>query len=278
LTEQLNLKEGWKEFWRADDVDVVQFCGFDNGYFYGMLIPALLLAYDPQIKLAKAVLLNEFYYLDGSKFSTSRNHAIWCRELLERVPLDTVRFYLALSGPETEQTNFTMGEYEETVRRELTSGWQGWLQELGAKLATEFDSVTPAAGDLTDEQREFYEKLKRFIAKAAGAYEATSYSPRRAASVLVELVRAAREFSAQKNSQTSVALELAAAKTLAILAGPIMPEFSARLWSDLGNGAPISAAHWQGEPQWVPSGTRINNLDQPYFAEMAYAKSQTAVS
>src|SRR5205814_417630 len=64
LSQKLGLSEGWKEFWRNDDVEVVQFCGFDNGYFYGMLIPALLLAYDPEIKLPTAILLNEFYRLD----------------------------------------------------------------------------------------------------------------------------------------------------------------------------------------------------------------------
>ena len=276
LSEKLDLKAGWKEFWRTEDVDVVQFCGFDNGYFYAMLIPALLLAYDPQIKLAEAILLNEFYYLDGSKFSTSRNHAIWCRELLERVPLDTVRFYLALSGPETEPTNFTIKQYEETIRRELISGWQGWLRELGTKLDTEYDGVAPSARVLTNEQHEFTEKLKGFMTEATSAYEPANFSPRRAASVVVELGRATRDFckaedqrrngSRENSRPTTVALELAAANTLAILSGPIMPGFSARLWRDLGNEMPVSGAHWEESPQWVPGGTRISHLDQPYFA------------
>lgn len=276
LSEKLGMEGGWRTFWHADDVDVVQFCGFDNGYFYGMLIPALLLAYDPQIKLAKAVLLNEFYHLDGSKFSTSRNHAIWGRELLEREPVDAVRFYLALSGPETEQTNFTLAEYEETVGRELASHWQGWLRELGTKLSDEYGSLAPAVGVWTDEQHQFYEKLRACIAEAAAAYEAESFSPRRAARVLLEVVRAAREFGAASDEQqrqnaqrsvrrTGLALELAAAKTLAVLSGPLMPEFSERLWRDLGNDTPSLDGIWEENPQWVPSGTRINQLTRPYF-------------
>jgi methionyl-tRNA synthetase len=279
LSEKVGLKGGWKPFWQADDVDVVQFCGFDNGYFYAMLIPALLLAYDPQIRLAKAILLNEFYYLDGAKFSTSRNHAIWCRELLGRAPVDTVRFYLALTGPETEQTNFTLAEYEETVRRELTSGWSGWLRELGAKLSTEYDNIAPAQGVWTDEQHRFYEKLKGCVAEATAAYEATTYSPRRAARALIEVVGAARHFgkasddrtqlAGQRNvRQTGVALELAAAKTLAVLAGPIMPDFSARLWRDLGNETPLLTGSWEESPQWVPAGTRIDHLNRQYFPEL----------
>ena len=264
LSEKFGLKEGWREFWGTDDVDVVQFCGFDNGYFYGILIPALLLAYDPDIKLPAAILLNEFYRLDGSKFSTSRNHAVWCRELIERASLDAIRFYLALCGPETEQTNFTLADFEQTVQRELIDNWQGWLRDLGTKVAIEYNGVAPPAeNNQTNEQREFYDKLKRLIAEAFEAYEVGTFSPRRAASVLMELGRAARRFSQTHNrNQTDIALQLAAAGTLAMLSGPIMPEFSARLRRDLGDATP---AGWHDTPQWVAPGTRINNLDQPYF-------------
>lgn len=285
LSEESGLQGGWKRFWQVDDVDVVQFCGFDNGYFYAMLIPALLLAYEPQIRLAKAILINEFYYLNGSKFSTSRNHAIWAREMLEQVSLDTLRFYLALTGPETEQTNFTMDEYRETVQRELVGGWQGWLEELGTKLSTEYGGIAPAVGEWTNEQRRFYEKLKGYVAEAAGFYEMTNFSPRQAAGVLVALARLAGDFSKAEDQpagepgvqQTSVALELAAAKTLAFLSGPIMPEFSAALWQDLGDKMPLSSATWEDGPLWVAPGMRVN-LERLYFCEFQKSSYQTAGS
>ncbi len=264
LSEKSDLKDGWREFWERDDVDVVQFCGFDNGYFYGILIPAVLLAYDPEIKLPAGVLLNEFYRFNGSKFSTSRNHAVWCRELVEQASLDAIRFYLALCGPETEQTNFTIADFEQTVQQELIDNWQEWLSDLGAKVAIEYNGVAPSAEDnQTSEQREFYDQLKTLISEATEACEVATFSPRRAASVLQELGRTARRFSQTHNrSQTDIALQLAAAKTLAMLSGPIMPEFSERLRRDLGDTTP---PHWHDSPEFVPAGTRINNLDQPYF-------------
>lgn len=264
LSEKFDLKDGWREFWERDDVDVVQFCGFDNGYFYGILIPAVLLAYDPQIKLPAGVLLNEFYRLDGSKFSTSRNHAVWCRDLIERASLDAIRFYLALCGPETEQTNFTMTDFEQTVQRELIENWQAWLSDLGTKITTEYGGVAPSAeANQTPEQREFYDTLQRFMAEATEAYEVATFSPRRAATVLQELGRAARRFSqTHSRNQTDIALQLAAAKTLAVLAGPIMPEFSERLREALGDTKPLG---WNDTPETASSGTRIKNLDQTYF-------------
>lgn len=288
LSQNLGLSEGWKDFWRDDDVQVVQFCGFDNGYFYGMLIPALLLAYDPKIKLPTAILLNEFYRLDGSKFSTSRNHAIWGRELLEQSSVDAVRFYLALNGPETEQTNFTMAEFNETVRRELAGSWQSWLADLGTRCANDYGRIAPSIDVWTDELHRFQEDLKRFITEAGMAYEPADFSPRRAASVLMALVQAARGLgepsrreenlaSRRGELQTRTALELAAANTLAMLAAPIMPDFSAQLWLDLGNTGSVAEGGWSDEPKWVAPGTRLDDLGQTYFSPAASSQRARAV-
>ena len=276
LTQKLGLNASWRHLWHSDDVQVVKFCGFDNGFYYSMLIPAIFLAYDPKIRLAQTFLINEFYRLDGLKFSTSRDHAIWGRELLSQASADTVRFYLALTGPETEQTNFTIDEFEETVQRELIDNCQSWLHELAITLETEYEGIVPAARVWTDEQHQFYDQLEGFTTEAAAAYEPNTFSPRRAARVLIELVRAVQSFGEAKEhqrkpgrppavQQTTMALELAAARTLALLAAPIMPEFSASLWRDLGNKTPIFECGWEERPRLVRHGRLIDHLDRQYF-------------
>ncbi len=65
--------------------------------------------------------MNEFYRLDGKKFSTSRQHAIWGREMVAEVPADAMRFYLAWSAPEVEGTNFTRREFDEATPEEFRS-------------------------------------------------------------------------------------------------------------------------------------------------------------
>ncbi|HEY6806420.1 MAG TPA: methionine--tRNA ligase [Pyrinomonadaceae bacterium] len=281
LSEKLDLAGGWKEFWAKAQADVVQFCGFDNGYFYGMLIPAILMAYDPDIVLPKGILLNEFYRLDGSKFSTSRNHAIWGRELIGMASLDAVRFYLALSGPETEQTNFTLDEFDETVRRELISGWQEWLQDLGTRLSSDYDNVAPAVDVWNDEQRRFQEKIEGYISEAAAAYNLAGFSPRQAARVLTALVQATREFGETMRRgteesevlQTTTALELLAVNTLAMLAAPIMPEFSAQLFQALGNDESAKAPAWSNEMKFVAAGTVLDLEGRTYFSPVVMNQS-----
>jgi methionyl-tRNA synthetase len=108
LSEAIDEPGGWERFWKSPDVEIVKFLGFDNTFFYSLFFSAIFQAWDPEIRLPQALLANEFYRLEGQKFSTSRNHAIWGRELLRDQNADLVRFYLAYNGPETEQTSFTL--------------------------------------------------------------------------------------------------------------------------------------------------------------------------
>jgi methionyl-tRNA synthetase len=280
LCERVGLDGGWQQFWQSDEAEVVKFCGFDNSYFYAVLFPAIQLAYNSRIRPPKVFLTNEFYRLDGLKFSTSRNHVIWGRDLLADVSADMLRFYLAYSGPETEQTNFNLHEFEKTVRRELHDGIQLWLSDLGDKINTEFGDIAPAPATAawTPAQQQFYQKLQALICEAASAYESRMFSPQHVTRVLVELIHAAQDFSQEQSHrtpldslrlerQTSISLELVAARTLQMLSAPIMPDFSARLWHDLGLSTTLSTRHWENEPPGVPAGVRIHNLHRAYFPE-----------
>jgi methionyl-tRNA synthetase len=266
-----HLGVGWEAYFKADEAEVVQCFGFDNGFYYALLLPALLRAYDPAIRLAQALVMNEFYRLDGRKFSTTRQHAIMGRELLADVPADLVRFYLAATRPEVEGTNFTLADFAETTDRELLGHWQPWLEELAARAQQEARGIVPATGDWTAEHRLFYDRLEGYVAEAASAYDARSFSPQRAVRVMGELVREARRFGKAEESwrrvaargeerRTALALELLAAKALAQLAAPILPDFAARLWGDLGIATPLGTHCWEDRPYWLPEGQKLGAL------------------
>ncbi|NJL28009.1 MAG: class I tRNA ligase family protein [Thermoanaerobaculia bacterium] len=192
LAEAQGEDGGYRRFWCADDAEIAQFFGFDNSFYYALLLPALTHAFDPELRLPTAFVTNELYQLEGLKFSTSRGHAIWARELLAEAPRDAVRFYLAHTCPEREQTNFTRAEFNRTIDTELVVGWQGWLHELAAKVRNESAGKVPSTGDWTSEHRAFYHLLERFLDDAAEAYEPATFSPQRLTRVLCELVRSAR--------------------------------------------------------------------------------------
>ncbi|WDV34378.1 class I tRNA ligase family protein [Streptomyces sp. AD16] len=73
--------------WRAETgTELVYFHGFDNVYHWGLLDLVLLMAHGDRYVLPEANISNEFYDLEGEKFSTSRDHLIRSADLLAEVP------------------------------------------------------------------------------------------------------------------------------------------------------------------------------------------------
>jgi methionyl-tRNA synthetase len=243
--------ESWQTVWNDSGTEIVQFFGFDNGYFHALLQPALLMAYDPAFRLPSALVTNEFYQLGSSKFSTSRRHAIWGIDLLAAVPASAARFVLAHDRPETERTSFGWKRFHQLVDGELVGTWQRWLDDFFTRSAQSEcragQGDTPTR-DLTRSQRQFMELLGGIAEDILRAYRPEEFSPRRAARGLCELIWRATDFAAgqtrhREASPAALVAEAAAVRTLAQLAYPLMPGFAEHLWRALGeDGAPC----WDG--------------------------------
>lgn len=113
---------------------VVNFLGFDNTYFYAIVHAALLIASGEQDWLPYGAITNEFYNLDHSKFSTSRNHVIWARDLATRHSTDLIRFHTLLNSPGFERANFNEAEMVAQTDAALSQPWQEVYQAYGRLL------------------------------------------------------------------------------------------------------------------------------------------------
>lgn len=103
----------------------VQFMGFDNSYFYVVVHVALALAARRcgyPWPLPAAVITNQFYYLESAKFSTSKGHLVWARDLAKEFTPDAIRLFLALHGPEYQEASF------------VSTVFRAAAEELGAKI------------------------------------------------------------------------------------------------------------------------------------------------
>lgn len=110
--------DGYRAAWRAQDTLMWNFHGIDNAFFYGMFCPALLCALGLGDPLPfGGLVVNEFYTLDGAKFSTSRDHAIWANELLGAEDPELVRLYLAWDRPDRYGSDFTMPAFRDFATR-----------------------------------------------------------------------------------------------------------------------------------------------------------------
>lgn len=119
--------------WRAEhDARVVVFMGFDPLFTWGVVHVAELMAFEGRYVLPDTLLVNEFYELENEKFSTSKGHVVWARDLVAEVPRDVVRFYLNLTAPEHARTNFSRAALDKVAEQRLVRPWN----ELAAALET----------------------------------------------------------------------------------------------------------------------------------------------
>jgi methionyl-tRNA synthetase len=136
------------EHWRAEhDAELVYFHGFDNVYHWGLMDLVLLMAHGDRYVLPEANISNEFYDLEGEKFSTSRHHLIWSADLLAEVPRDLVRFYLALTAPEYQRTNFSAAALTEVTTRRLTGPWNRLADALARAVPAGPGTARPTSAE-----------------------------------------------------------------------------------------------------------------------------------
>ncbi|ASW55613.1 class I tRNA ligase family protein [Plantactinospora sp. KBS50] len=269
------LGTGWHAHEPQPDWKIVHFFGYDNSFYHSILYPVLYqLAYPdwtPDIDYH----VNEFLLLDGAKFSTSRRHAIWGKEILGPDTVDAVRYYLSRIRSEGRRTNFELAAYRQQVRQTLIGGWQHWLNDLGRRVRTTYDGTVPDAGNWTPEHTAFLARLNTRLAALAGALGPDGFSLNAAAAELDAIVTDVHTFASQEarvsqsagwraEARTAIALELAAAKLLAVGATAVMPRFAAKLAAALGM-EPVQA--WPQTVTLVAPGTRIELAEQVFFTD-----------
>lgn len=266
--------------WKADQPDeswkIVHFFGYDNSFYHSILYPVLYQLAYPDWRPDIDYHHNEFYLLDGKKFSTSRRHAIWGKEILSQESVDAVRFYLSLTRPEKERTNFQLSAYQEELRQTLIGEWQSWLHDLGQRTALHFAGQAPDAGVWTKEHVAFWAQLNSHLQQMNDALNSDGFSLRRAAQQLKTLVKDTLVFSQSQQClatsaewkdeyRTSLALELAAAQLLSRISQPLMPRFADRLAAALGNTATDA---WPKQAEIVTPGNAIVLHQVTFFSDV----------
>jgi methionyl-tRNA synthetase len=89
------------------------FLGIDNAFYFGVLFPGLFAAAGAAGGRLGGLVVNEFYQLDGLKFSTSRGHAVWAHEFLADEDPAIVRMYVCWDRPDRYESGFTHDAYAE---------------------------------------------------------------------------------------------------------------------------------------------------------------------
>ncbi len=157
--------DAWKLWWQDEAAKAYYFMGKDNITFHSVIWPGILLgangqgdkggrgsAYSP-LNLPTEVVSSEYLTMSGSKLASSRGHVIYVRDFLRDFGPDSLRYFIAVAGPENQDSDFTWDEFVRRNNFELANEW-GNLVNRSISMAHKNVGTIPAAGELTDADRE----------------------------------------------------------------------------------------------------------------------------
>ncbi len=156
--------EAWRLWWNNPESSSYYFMGKDNIVFHSLIWPSELLAQNGEgslggtvgpfgkLELPTEVVSSEYLTMEGKKFSSSRRVGIYVRDMLSRYSPDSLRYFIAVAGPETQDTDFTFAEFIRRNNDELADTWGNLVNRTVSLIAKNLGSIPPA-GELTEADR-----------------------------------------------------------------------------------------------------------------------------
>ncbi|MGI5952380.1 MAG: methionine--tRNA ligase, partial [Brooklawnia sp.] len=152
--------QAWRKWWNDGNARCYMFMGKDNIVFHSVIWPSMLLGVNGAgsrggtpsewfkvLDLPTEVVSSEFLTMRGSKVDTTHGHVIYVGDFLREFGPDPLRYYIAVAGPESRDTDFTWDEFVRRNNTELATEW-GNLVNRSISMAHKNVGSIPAAGEL----------------------------------------------------------------------------------------------------------------------------------
>lgn len=263
----LDNNKDWKDYWTGDR-KLVHFIGKDNIVFHAVIFPILLKDHGDLI-LPDNVPAYEFLNLEGDKFSTSRNWAVWLHEYIAAYPgkEDELKYVLTSIAPETKDSEFTWKEYQARINNELADILGNFVNRALVLTQKYYDGKIPEQGELSDYDKEVLAEMQAIperISKLVYAYKL-----RDAQAEAMNLARLGNKYLAdqepwklvktdEKRVETIMNIALQITANLSIVLQPFLPSTAEKLsnflnfkttdWADAGNPDLLKAGSMTNTP------------------------------
>jgi methionyl-tRNA synthetase len=266
----LDNNKNWEDYWTGDR-KLVHFIGKDNIVFHAVIFPILLKNHGGLI-LPDNVPAYEFLNLEGDKFSTSRNWAVWLHEYIAAYPdkMDELKYVLTAIAPETKDAEFTWKEYQTRVNSELADILGNFVNRALVLTQKYYEGKVPQQGELTAYDKEVLAEMQAIperISKLVYLYKL-----RDAQAEAMNLARLGNKYLAElepwkliktdeKRVETIMNIALQITANLSIVLLPFLPataeklsqflNFKANDWALAGNSNLLEAGSMTNPPSII---------------------------
>ncbi len=261
ITKELGGEEMVKDRWQNKDCEIYNFIGKDNIDFHAVFFPSMELACK-KYNLATNVVGFNFLNFEGQKFSKSKKVGIFCDKLLDSdLDVDALRAYLVSIFPENKDSDFTYEGFKQNTNAELVGKYGNFFnrtlnmlnKNFGGVAGIDFDDIK---ANLNENDKEMVEAITTLPEQIADLFAKTEFRQAykeimRFASIGNTYLEKSAPWTLIKNGDLDGArkvlyLCLNMARSLAIVASPIIPTKTAEIWKQLNfDGQPNAPEMWQ---------------------------------
>ena len=269
--------EAWRAWWNDPETPGYYFMGKDNITFHSQIWPSEMLGYNGQgskggetgklgpLNMPEQVVASEFMTMEGKKFSSSRGIVIYVKDILARYPVDAVRYYISVAGPESSDSDFTWAEFVRHNNEELAASWGNLVNRVANLMNKNFGEI-PALdeNEMTDEDRALLSETKAAFNTVGSLIE--NHRQKNALNEAMRVVgdinkyiSATEPWKIKDNpARLGTVLHVAAQAVSDAnhLLAPFLPHSAQKVWEALGGTGTFSP---------LPRLEEVEDLDKPGF-------------
>ncbi|SFI51191.1 methionyl-tRNA synthetase [Paenibacillus sp. UNC496MF] len=251
----------WEPFWLdgQDPITAYYVHGKDNIPFHTLIWPALLMG-GGGLHLPDRIVSSEYMTLEGKKFSTSNNWAVWVPDVLSRYQPDSVRYFLLANGPEKRDTDFSWREFIHSHNGELLGAFGNFVNRTLAFVAKSYDGRIPD-GSL---DREWEAVIARLYADAGALIEQGRF--KEALELIFAFIRSANKYYDEqkpwaqiKTSREACGKTLHACTQMIVNLSRLLEPFLPFACGKLRGFLALDPPAWR--PASVPAGRPVEGLE-----------------
>lgn len=241
------------EYWQDKRCKLIHFLGKDNIPFHAIVWPAMLMGQKQPYILPSNVVGNEFFHLEGKKFSKSEGWYIDSDSFFKKFNVDSLRYYLARVMPETADSSFYWKEFQKLHNTELADIYGNFVNRLLTFIQKYFNEVVPPPGKMALIDNQLIAEIPKILDKLTAHLE--KFEIRSAVSVMMDLARAGNKYfndsapwSSRKDNPDQCATTLHTSMqllhVLAVATYPFMPSIAGNVWKQANFAGNVKDVPW----------------------------------
>lgn len=267
--EKQGNPDQWKDYWCDPATKLVQFIGKDNIPFHAVIFPAMVMGQSLPLKLVDELPANEFFMLEGKQFSKSDGWTIDLDRFFQQFTTDQLRYAIAANAPETADASFTWKDFQMRCNAELLAKLGNLVNRVLVFAKMHCEGKVPPMELLQPIDSQLIDAIRQKVEEAKQSYE--QFKVRRASQILMEIAQLgnvyfdskkpwqdAKSVDGRTSLETTIACCLECLKALALVANPLIPETSEKIWGLLGFTQPLLDLGWDRIAlMTIPSGQQL---------------------